>query len=76
MKTSSTKTSKVAVADLTKLLKPYRSGWVALSKDQRRVVGAAETLQGTHDQALERGVPNAVFVKVIPPDQGYLPFSL
>ena len=75
MKTASTKT-KIPVADLTKLLKSYTSGWVALSADQRRVVGAGETLQEANDQALERGVPHAVFVKVIPPDQGYLPLCL
>jgi len=75
MKTASTKT-KIPVADLTKLLKPYTSGWVVLSLDQKRVVGAGETLQEAHDQALEHGVPDGVFVKVIPPDQGYLPVSL
>ena len=69
MKTPSART-KLPVADLTKLLTPYRSGWVALSEDQHRVVGSGETLQGAHDQAFERGVPNAVFVKVIPPNQG------
>lgn len=75
MKASTTKTKTPAV-DLTKLLKPYTSGWVALSPDNRRVVGAGETLQEAHDKAFERGVPNAVYVKVIPPDLGYLPLSL
>jgi len=75
MKTSGAKT-KTSAPDLTKLLKPYPSGWVALSEDQRRVVGAGETLQNADDQARERGVPNPVFVKVIPPDRGYLPFCL
>jgi hypothetical protein len=76
MKTSSTKVKLAVAGDLTKLLKPYPSGWVALSADQRHVISAGETLQKAHDQALERGVPDAVFVKVIPPDQGYLPLSL
>ena len=75
MKTSSTKT-KLPVADLTKLLKPYSSGWVALSKNQRRVVGAGETLQAAHDKAREHGERDPLLVKVIPPGQGYLPFSL
>jgi hypothetical protein len=75
MKTASIKT-KTPVADHSKLLKPYASGWVALSEDQRRVVGAGETLQEAHERAVEHGVPNGVFVKVIPPDQGYLPVTL
>jgi hypothetical protein len=75
MKTSSTKVKPAVAGDLTKL-KPHPSGWVALSADQRHVISAGETLQKAHDQALERGVPDAVFVKVIPPDQGYLPLSL
>lgn len=57
MKSSTTKT-KSPVADLTKLLEPYTSGWVALSENQERVVGAGETLQEAHDHAAERGVPN------------------
>ncbi len=72
MKASTTKT-KTPVADLTKLLAPYASGWVALSENQERVVGAGETLQEAHDEAVEHGVPNPVFVKVIQPSQGYLP---
>ena len=60
------------MVDLTELLKPYRSGWVAITPDNECVVGAGATLQETKEQALERGVPNAVFTKVIPPDQGYI----
>lgn len=63
-------------AGLATLLKPYPSGWVALSDDECRVVGAGETLQQAHEQAREHGVPDAVFVKVIPPDQGYIPLFL
>ncbi|MGO9262470.1 MAG: hypothetical protein ACLQU1_40240 [Bryobacteraceae bacterium] len=75
MKTAAKK-NKTPSADLAALLKPYPSGWVALSDDERRVVGAGETLQQANDQAREHGVPHAVFVKVIPPDQGYIPLSL
>ena len=76
MKVLTTKTKAAIAVDLTKLLKPYTSGWVVLSKDQRRVVGAGDTLQEAHDKALDKGVPNGVFVKVIPPNQGYLPAFL
>jgi len=67
---------EVSVSDLTPLLNPYRSGWVALSPDERRVVGAGETLRDARARAMDAGVRNAVFVKVIPSDQGYVPLFL
>lgn len=74
MKGSSTK-NKTSGSDLTKLLAPYTSGWVALSPDERRVVGAGETLQEAHDEAIVHFEPDAVYVKVIPPAEGYLPLA-
>jgi hypothetical protein len=70
MKTPST---TIRVADLTEVLRPYPSGWVALSADEREVVAAGGTLREARELAANRGTPDAVFVKVIPPDQGYLP---
>lgn len=67
---------RIPVADLSDLLKPYPSGWVALSADEREVVAAAKTLRETREQAEHRGVADAVFIKVIPPDEGYLPAFL
>lgn len=64
------------IADLAKLLAPYSSGWVALSADMRRVLGAGATLQEARERALELSefaAIDAVFVKVIPPAEGYLP---
>ncbi len=55
------------IPDLSELLKPYKSGWVALSADQTRVVASAETLHDAREQASNRFAPDAVFVKVIPP---------
>jgi hypothetical protein len=74
MKRASTK--QIPVANLDELLKPYQSGWVALSSDEREVVAAAETLQEAREQAERRGAAEPVFVKVIPPDDGYLPAFL
>jgi hypothetical protein len=65
-----------AAGNLTELLKPYRSGWVALSLDEKRVVGNGKTLHDAKELAADHGVPNAVFVKIIPPDRGYLPLFL
>ena len=75
MKRAST-TKQLPVANLTELLKPYQSGWVALSSDERQVVAAAETLREARKQAERRGTHDPVFIKVIPPDEGYLPAFL
>jgi hypothetical protein len=72
-KGKTTHTAALPVADLSQMLKPYPSGWVALSSDERRVVAAGATLEETKNQAKERGLSDALFVKVIPPDQGYIP---
>jgi hypothetical protein len=61
---------------LTSLLKPYGSGWVALSSDEKRVVGSGATLHDAQERAESHGVADAVFVKIIPPDHGYLPAFL
>lgn len=75
MKNSPTKI-KASGSDLTKLLVPYASGWVALSADEQRVVGAGETLQEAHDKAIAQYEPDPIYIKVIPPSEGYLPFTL
>ena len=69
-------TKQLNVPDLTELLRPYPSGWVALSSDEREVIAAGGTLREAREQATQRGAFDAVFVKVIPPDQGYLPAFL
>jgi hypothetical protein len=59
---------------LTELLKPYRSGWVALSSDEQEIVASGTTLHETRERAMRQRTANdAIFVKVIPPEQGYLP---
>jgi hypothetical protein len=69
----SPQTEKEALgSNLTELLKPFHSGWVALSSDEQRVVASGEALRAVREQALDRCVPVALFVKVIPPGQGYL----
>lgn len=62
--------SRLTIRRLAELLKPHQSGWVALSSDEREVLAAAETLHETRKLAT---TPDAIFVKVIPPTQGYLP---
>jgi len=61
---------------LAELLKPYHSGWVALSSDEQEIVASGETLHETRARAMRHRTANdAIFVKVIPPEQGYLPLS-
>jgi hypothetical protein len=51
------------------LLKPYRSGWVALSSDEREIVASGETLHETRERAIRQSTAKAaIFVKVIPPE--------
>jgi hypothetical protein len=77
MKESTHKTklriSRFASRRLAELLKPYHSGWIALSPDETQVIAAAETLHETRERAMSSRVSDAIFVKVIPPEQGYLP---
>ena len=77
MKESAHKTklrmARFASRRLAELLKPYHSGWVALSPDERQIVAASETLHDAREQAIRARVSDAIFVKVIPPEQGYLP---
>jgi hypothetical protein len=42
---------RIPVSDLSELLKPYRSGWVALSSDESHVVAFGETLHDAREQA-------------------------
>jgi hypothetical protein len=65
--------SRIASRRLAELLKPYHSGWVALSPDERQIVAASETLHEAREQAIRSRVSDAIFIKVIPPQQGYLP---
>jgi hypothetical protein len=69
MKRSNTKLSAV---DLTELLRPYTSGWVAVSADQTRVVGSADTLEEVIERAIDHYEVNALYIKVIPPEEGYV----
>ena len=65
--------AKVPARDFAELLKPYSSGWVALTPDETKVVGAGETLQEALERAKKEGYLEPVFLKVIPPDYGYIP---
>jgi len=76
MTKSPRKKIEIPVSDLTEALKPYRSGWVALSSDESHVVSSGSTLEEAHAQAVRAGYSHPVFVKVLPPDRGYIPCNI
>lgn len=49
--------------DLTKVLKGYTSGWVALSPDYKKVVGYGRTLKSASQRAEAEGFKNAIFMR-------------
>ena len=72
----SRKKVRVARSDFTDLLKPYASGWVALSPDEREVVASAPTVEEAHREAEKKGCSHPVLLQVVPPDKGFIGVSL
>ena len=72
MKRKNAKAMQVATTDLSQLLRPYSSGWVALSSDETHVVAAADNLKTTEEEARERGEKHPLLIKVLPPARGYI----
>ena len=60
--------------DLTKLLLPYENKWVALSEDNKEVLGAGKTLKEAEKQADKTG-KKYIFLKVPPFNVSYVPAS-
>ena len=55
--------TKSKVIDLTKLLEPYSGQWVALTPDEKEVVGASMDLDEALKQAKAKGVPRPFIIK-------------
>jgi hypothetical protein len=72
MKRKNPKTIEVTTTDLSQLLRPYSSGWVALSSDETRVIAASDTLKRTEEEAREQGEEHPLLIKVLPPERGYI----
>ena len=49
--------------DLTKVIKKYTSGWIALSPDYKKVVGHGKSLAKAESQAKSNGVNEPVFMR-------------
>ena len=48
---------------LAKLLKPYSGKWVTLSKDEKFVLGVADTIDSALEQAREKGEFHPLLIK-------------
>ena len=66
------KKGKVRPSDLTALLKPYASGWVALTPDEREVVASAPSIEEAYGEAVRNGCTHPVLLQVFPPDRGFI----
>ena len=58
--------------DLSKKLLPYENKWVALSEDNKQVLGAGDTLEQAEKQAKKTG-KRFLFLRVPPFDISYVP---
>lgn len=60
--------------DFTKLLLPYENKWVALSEDQKEVLGSGSSLKEAENEA-EKKSKKYIFLKVPPFNMSYVPAS-
>lgn len=60
--------------DFSKKLLPYENKWVALSEDQKEVLGSGKTLKEAEKQA-EKKSKKYIFLKVPPFNLSYVPAS-
>lgn len=55
---------KQKTKDLSKILRPYSDEWVALSKDETKVVGSGKNLKQALEQAEKNGEEKPIITKV------------
>ena len=55
--------SKTKSTDLTKLIEPYTGQWVALTPDEKKVVGASNSLDEALQQARAKGISCPFIIK-------------
>ena len=49
--------------DLTKVIKDYTSGWIALSPDYKKVVGHGRTIKSAVDKAQASGIKDPILMR-------------
>ena len=55
---------KLQIKDLSKILEHYSDEWVALSEDEKKVVGSGETIEKALERAKEKGISAPIITKV------------
>lgn len=58
--------------DLTKVIKKYTSGWLALSPDYTKVVGSGKDIKSAVAQAESNGIKKPVLMKA---SESYAPIA-
>lgn len=49
--------------DLTKVIKKFTSGWIALSPDYKKVVGHGKTIKKAVDEAQLQGIKDPILMR-------------
>ena len=55
---------KLQIMDLSKILDRYSDEWVAISEDERKVVGSGKKLKEALEEAKKHGVNSPIVTKV------------
>ena len=55
---------KKGIMDLTKIYKKYKGLWVALSSDEKKVLGKGKTVKAAVKEAQQKGVQTPYLFKV------------
>ncbi len=58
--------------DLTRILKPYKSGWVSISKDHKKVVTSARSIDVLVKKLKKLGNPRGFIMKAAPDYSRYV----
>lgn len=56
--------NKLKLKDLSKILKPYHNVWVALARDEKKVVSSGKTLKEALEKAEEKGIDDPIMTKI------------
>lgn len=56
--------TKPIPVNLAQLIRPYMGEWVALSRDEKAVLGHGATIDTAIEQAKRRGEPRPLLIKV------------
>jgi hypothetical protein len=58
------KEKEIHVVDLTEVFEPYHNKWVALSPDEKKVMGSGKSPKQALKESIERGEKDPILTKV------------